>query len=171
MPRALRIEYPGAIYHVMNRGDRREPIFRDDRDHPLFLKTLGEALKGSLLTIYTKCGGCLVESGQPLTPSDGERFHGRNAFAHCAPEPTPSPSKEGSRKTGSRAIGVPLLGGVRGGLPRRFMGRVAAGRVRGSLSCHQFINGVGMRRTGQREVSACHTNPGRPERRLVSFRR
>ena len=30
MPRALRIEYPGAIYHVMNRGDRREPIFRDD---------------------------------------------------------------------------------------------------------------------------------------------
>jgi len=27
MPRQLRIEYPGAIYHVMNRGDRREPIF------------------------------------------------------------------------------------------------------------------------------------------------
>ena len=27
MPRALRIEYSGAIYHVMNRGDRREPIF------------------------------------------------------------------------------------------------------------------------------------------------
>ena len=33
MPRALRIEYTGAIYHVMNRGDRREPIFRDDLDH------------------------------------------------------------------------------------------------------------------------------------------
>jgi len=32
MPRALRIEYPGAIYHVMNRGDRREPIFQDDTD-------------------------------------------------------------------------------------------------------------------------------------------
>jgi hypothetical protein len=25
MPRALRIEYPGAIYHVLNRGDRRKP--------------------------------------------------------------------------------------------------------------------------------------------------
>ena len=25
MPRALRLQYPGAIYHVMNRGDRREP--------------------------------------------------------------------------------------------------------------------------------------------------
>ena len=33
MPRALRIEYPGAIYHVMNRGDRRELIVRDPRDH------------------------------------------------------------------------------------------------------------------------------------------
>jgi hypothetical protein len=32
MPRKLRIEYDGAIYRVMNRGDRREPIFRDDAD-------------------------------------------------------------------------------------------------------------------------------------------
>jgi hypothetical protein len=30
MARRLRVEYPGAIYHVMNRGDRREPIFRDE---------------------------------------------------------------------------------------------------------------------------------------------
>ena len=42
MPRKLRVEYPGAIYHVMNRGDRREPIFRDDADRKLFLATLGE---------------------------------------------------------------------------------------------------------------------------------
>jgi hypothetical protein len=40
MPRALRIEYPGAIYHVMNRGDRREPIFQDDLDRQRFLGTL-----------------------------------------------------------------------------------------------------------------------------------
>jgi hypothetical protein len=31
MGRQLRIQYPGAIYHVMNRGDRQEPIFGDDR--------------------------------------------------------------------------------------------------------------------------------------------
>jgi hypothetical protein len=42
MPRALRIEYPGTIYHVMNRGDRREPIFRDDLDRQRFLGTLAE---------------------------------------------------------------------------------------------------------------------------------
>jgi hypothetical protein len=31
MARKLRVQYPGAIHHVMNRGDRREPIFRDDQ--------------------------------------------------------------------------------------------------------------------------------------------
>ena len=36
MARKLRVEYPGAIYHVLNRGNRREPSFRDhaDRPHP-----------------------------------------------------------------------------------------------------------------------------------------
>ncbi len=43
MARKLRVEYPGAIYHVMNRGDRREPIFRDDKDRERFLETMGEA--------------------------------------------------------------------------------------------------------------------------------
>jgi hypothetical protein len=32
LPRQIRIEYPGAIYHLLNRGDRREAIFRDDGD-------------------------------------------------------------------------------------------------------------------------------------------
>jgi putative transposase len=43
MARKLRVEYPGAIYHVMNRGDRREPIFRGDADRQRFIATLGEA--------------------------------------------------------------------------------------------------------------------------------
>jgi len=41
MSRKLRIEYPAAIYHVMNRGDQREDIFRDDEDRQEFLSTLG----------------------------------------------------------------------------------------------------------------------------------
>ena len=43
MSRKLRIEYPGAMYHVLNRGDQREDIFRDDEDRQKFLSTLGEA--------------------------------------------------------------------------------------------------------------------------------
>ncbi len=27
MPRKLRIQYPAAMYHVMNRGDQREAVF------------------------------------------------------------------------------------------------------------------------------------------------
>ena len=42
MARKLRVEYAGAIYHVMNRGDRRELIFIDDADRQRFVETLGE---------------------------------------------------------------------------------------------------------------------------------
>jgi REP element-mobilizing transposase RayT len=55
MPRQLRIEYPGAIYHVMNRGDRREPIFHDDLDHECFLKTLAEACLKTDWQIHAYC--------------------------------------------------------------------------------------------------------------------
>ena len=43
MPRQVRIEFAGAMYHVMARGDRREPIVRDDEDRSTFVRTLGEA--------------------------------------------------------------------------------------------------------------------------------
>ena len=37
MPRKLRVEYPGAMYHVMSPGDRREAIFLDDVDRHDFM--------------------------------------------------------------------------------------------------------------------------------------
>jgi hypothetical protein len=43
MARKLRVQYPGAIYHVMSRGNRRERIFVGDQDRRRFLQTLGEA--------------------------------------------------------------------------------------------------------------------------------
>jgi hypothetical protein len=43
VPRSIRIEYPGAFYHVMARGNRRAQIFRSDHDRKLFLEALGEA--------------------------------------------------------------------------------------------------------------------------------
>ena len=42
MARKLRLEYAGAIYHVMDRGDRREDIFWDDEDRERFMETLDE---------------------------------------------------------------------------------------------------------------------------------
>jgi len=32
MPRRLRVEFAGAVYHVMARGNVRREIFRDDED-------------------------------------------------------------------------------------------------------------------------------------------
>ena len=45
MVRPLRIEYPGAVYHVTSRGDRREPIGKDDIDQIAFLAIAGHALE------------------------------------------------------------------------------------------------------------------------------
>ena len=55
MPRKLRIQYPGAMYHVMNRGDRREAIFSGGNDRLLFLDTLGEACEKTVWQIHAWC--------------------------------------------------------------------------------------------------------------------
>ena len=55
MPRAMRVEYPGAIYHVMDRGDRREDIFVDDVDRQDFLKTLAEACQKTGWQVHAYC--------------------------------------------------------------------------------------------------------------------
>lgn len=43
MPRPLRIEYKGARYHLLSRGDRREDIVFDNEDRNWFVDALGEA--------------------------------------------------------------------------------------------------------------------------------
>ncbi len=42
MARSVRVEFPGAFYHVMARGNRREAIFLDTEDAKQFVKALGE---------------------------------------------------------------------------------------------------------------------------------
>jgi len=42
MARKLCVEYGGAIYHVLSRGDRREPSFQTGLDRGLFLETMAE---------------------------------------------------------------------------------------------------------------------------------
>ncbi|NNE64893.1 MAG: transposase [Gammaproteobacteria bacterium] len=40
MSRPLRIEYPGAVYHITSRGNRQEDIYFDDEDRNAFLNIL-----------------------------------------------------------------------------------------------------------------------------------
>ncbi len=55
MPRSLRIEFEGAVYHLLNRGDRREAIFKDDQDRESFLDTLGEAAAKTGWQVHAYC--------------------------------------------------------------------------------------------------------------------
>lgn len=59
MPRNVRIEYPGAVYHVMCRGDRREDIFQSDDDRQTMLDTLKQMCERT---------GCIVH-GYVLMPN------------------------------------------------------------------------------------------------------
>ena len=40
MARPLRLEYPGALYHITTRGNRQEDIYEDDADRRVFLRIL-----------------------------------------------------------------------------------------------------------------------------------
>jgi putative transposase len=45
MARPLRIEYPGAVYHITCRGNEKKPIFRDSQDRKAFLEILDQSQK------------------------------------------------------------------------------------------------------------------------------
>jgi putative transposase len=91
MPRALRIEYPGAVYHVMSRGNHGDLIFRDESDREAFLKRLGQASEktGWLIHAYVLMGnhyhllletprGNLVAGMKWLQGAYTQRFNSRH---------------------------------------------------------------------------------------------
>jgi len=70
MARKLRVQYPGAIYHVMSRGNRRERIFVDDQDRRKFLQALGEVCEKTGWQVHAYClmdnhFHAVVETPQP----------------------------------------------------------------------------------------------------------
>lgn len=57
MARPLRIEYDGAYYHVMNRGNQRQAVFTEPRDYELFLERLGQF--GGQFAVHLLCYCCM----------------------------------------------------------------------------------------------------------------
>jgi putative transposase len=55
MARSLRVEFPGAIYHIISRGDQREAIFLTDQDRHLFLNTLQQAQEKTGWLLHAYC--------------------------------------------------------------------------------------------------------------------
>ena len=52
MPRGARIDYPGALHHVIGRGIERQKIFETDRDKEKFLQRIREQLRKSSMQCY-----------------------------------------------------------------------------------------------------------------------
>jgi REP element-mobilizing transposase RayT len=114
MARALRIEYPGAVYHVMSRGNHDDLIFRDDADRETFLKCLGQAAQktGWMIHAYVLMGNhyhLLLE-----TPG-GESSRGNEV----APRRLHSTIQRAAQALGASAAGA--LQGAECGWGRQFL--------------------------------------------------
>ena len=101
MSRPLRIEYPGAVYHVMNRGNSRKKIFLSKEDYQTFLSALAETHdlwgvevlayclldnhyhlclrtpQGNLSRIMRHLGGIYTQRFNRAHGRDGDLFRGR----------------------------------------------------------------------------------------------
>jgi putative transposase len=55
MSRPLRIEYPGAFYHVTSRGNERNPIYQTEKNYERFLNYLGSATERYGAKIHCFC--------------------------------------------------------------------------------------------------------------------
>ena len=66
MARPLRVEYPGAYYHVINRGNGGENIFKNDRDKEKFLEYLAISVERFSVVVTV----LLVEATDAAKKSD-----------------------------------------------------------------------------------------------------
>ncbi|MFZ3136835.1 MAG: transposase [Thermodesulfovibrionales bacterium] len=87
MARPMRIEYEGAAYHIISRGNRGDHIFGEDQGKEYFIKTLQNAVEKYKIDLYAYCimgnhyhllltapEGELAKAMQPMEVfSDGKR--------------------------------------------------------------------------------------------------
>lgn len=55
MSRPIRLQFPGAVYHIMSRGNDRQKIFKDDKDYQNFLAVFSDMLKKYNVICYAFC--------------------------------------------------------------------------------------------------------------------
>ncbi|MEN6616877.1 MAG: transposase, partial [Syntrophorhabdus sp.] len=55
MARPLRVEFPGALYHVTSRGNSGQKIFHDDNDRKIFLAIIREIIERYHFILHSYC--------------------------------------------------------------------------------------------------------------------
>jgi putative transposase len=81
MARPLRLEFPGAVYHITARGDRQESIFDDDGDRLAFIELLGKEVSQQGWLLYAFClmdnhYHLLLETPEPTLVRGMRRLNG-----------------------------------------------------------------------------------------------
>ncbi len=84
MARPLRLEFEGALYHVISRGNARQKIYRADADYQQFLKILGGVTERFAWIIHAYCllnnhYHLLVETSQPNLSAGMRQLNGTYA--------------------------------------------------------------------------------------------
>ncbi len=84
MARPLRLEFEGALYHVISRGNARQKIFRSDADHKQFLNILGSVTERYSWLVHAYClldnhYHLLVETPQPNLSAGMRQLNGTYA--------------------------------------------------------------------------------------------
>ncbi|MHC1769240.1 MAG: hypothetical protein AB9869_33990 [Verrucomicrobiia bacterium] len=75
MARLLRVQFPGAIYHVSARGNERRLMFRNDVERARFLVQLAESNDDSPILTHSRTEGAATQQpsgnalGRPTTPT------------------------------------------------------------------------------------------------------
>lgn len=87
MSRPLRIEFPGAVYHVTGRGNARQDVFVDAADRTAFLTTLGHVVDRYGWRCHAYClmdnhYHFLVETPRPNLSQGMRQLNGRYTQAH-----------------------------------------------------------------------------------------
>jgi len=101
MFRSLRIEFPGAIYHLTSRGNARQKIYRDNADRETFSITLSHVVD----RYAWRCHAYLMERSPSETPNATSLV----AYVNSR-EYTPSPTTVGTEKWGTyfKAVSNPF---------------------------------------------------------------
>lgn len=87
MARPLRIEFPGAVYHVTSRGNARQDIVADDRDRSQFLSLLAHVVDRFSWLCHAYClmdnhYHLLIETSQPNLSLGMRQLNGRYTQAY-----------------------------------------------------------------------------------------
>ena len=88
----MRIEFPGAFYHVIARGNAKQPIFLDDHDRLAFLANLVEDLRTARLDDLD-----LLPDGEPLPPDCSRRATPTPLARHARRERRSTPRRFNER--------------------------------------------------------------------------